>query len=685
MRLTGLPFRHLLRRRLALGALWFTLAVGHCALRPAIAHAEEPPSTAFYHEFFGRRGYSDPQVEQNLKLGMMNGLSFSPPVEDGVVHVTSPYGAGLMLRLAGAAGPAEMSDAAIEQQRAEFNRLAAAGPDADYLWNLLPEWDQSGGSWVLGGRPHYTGLSRVDARHRFLSYYKSRYPALMNHLRTPAGERFYRLVSVTDYSPNVYLTYELGVELQLLERAIDELGDLSTGLAFIRGAARQYGRDWGIDFSSWRTSNRGATAYNEDDVLLGGWSESYLRRHYYAAFGAGARTILNEATSYRHANGRLNPFGRVTREFADFALKRHPDMGVPAVFTAVLIDHYSGFDPKHGLHNQNEAVWYQDIPYSDGDHMLDNFFSLAFPGHTLHGLAPGAPFSNRQGIPDEGRFRAFLSSGGDVRPYEPMPSTRWGDSLDVITNAAPAEALNYYKVIVLMGEVTLDSRLRNDLREWVRRGGILVMNSAQVTTADEELLGVTVVGPAARSASTSRWLPASSAGNEFGYTYREVRPTTADVLAINEHADPVVTRRRLGAGEVFLTTPDYLQNTTRNRILQVGTQLLDSLIARFAIARVTGAPIEYSVSEAAGKTIVTLINNTSSEWAGGVTIRRPNEFARVMEYINDQPVAFQAVRRDISLQVSVPAFDVRVFAFEYGSSLAVDANRTEFKSSGTEP
>jgi len=58
------------RRRLGLGGLWFVLAVGHCALRPAAAHAEEPPSNAFYHEFFGRRGYSDPQVEQNLKLAL---------------------------------------------------------------------------------------------------------------------------------------------------------------------------------------------------------------------------------------------------------------------------------------------------------------------------------------------------------------------------------------------------------------------------------------------------------------------------------------------------------------------------------------------------------------------------------------------------------------------------------------
>ena len=464
------------------------------------------------------------------------------------------------------------------------------------------------------------------------------------------------------------------MKLQLLERGIDELGDLSTGIAFLRGAARQYGRAWGIDCSSWRSSISSATNYSDTGVLQGGWSSSYLRRNYYAAFAAGARTIQNEAAIYRYPSGQLNPFGEVTKEFAGFALRRHPEVAQPIVSTAILIDHHAGFDPKHGVYNQSNSVWYQDIPYSGGDHMLDNFFRLAFPQHWLHGLAPGAHFADSAGVPNEAKFRAFLLAGGDPRPYEPMPATRWGDNLDVITNHVPAQALSYYKVIVLVGDVTLDTRLRADLRDWVNRGGILVLNAAQIVAADEDLAGAALQSAPLRTASSSRWLPSNNSVNESGYDYFAVRATTAEVLAVNEANDPLITRRRIGAGEVYLTTPDHLQSKVRDQILPIGKQLLDSLFLRVSLARVNGPPIEYVVSEAAGKILVTLINNSAADWVGEVVIRRPNGFSRVMEYLSDQPAAFRSSRREVTVATRLPAFEVRVFALEYTPA---PSNRTE--------
>jgi hypothetical protein len=222
----------------------------------------------------------------------------------------------------------------------------------------------------------------------------------MEHLQTPPhSERPYRLAAITDHSPNVFAAYELGAELQLLERGIDELGDLSTGIAYLRGAAVQFGRPWGIDISSWRTTTEGATKYDADGHLLTGWSAEYLERTYYLSFAAGARMIHNEAVNYRYPSGELNPLGEAARRFADFALRRHPDVGQPAVNVALLVDHFSGFDPKHGVNNQRSAVWYQDIPYSAGDHMIDNLLRVSYPGHWLHGLAPGASFANKEGAP----------------------------------------------------------------------------------------------------------------------------------------------------------------------------------------------------------------------------------------------------------------------------------------------
>lgn len=648
----------------------------------AVAQEQSPP--AFFHEFFGRRGYTDPQVEKSFRLGMMNGLTFSPPVEDEVSRVSGAHGAGLMLLLFGAPIGSTLSEAVIEKERLAFDQLAANASGSNFYWNLMAEWDQGGGAWVARGRPRYLGLSRQEADARFWGYYQSSFPSLLRYLAQPPGQRKYQLAAVTDYVPNVYRAYEMGVELQLIQRGIDELGDLSTGVAFQRGAARQYGRNWGVDFSSWRTSINSSTKYSDNGTLLGGWSHGYLRRNYYAAFAAGARTIHNQAASYSYPNGRLNPFGEVTQEFADYALRRHPEAGEPVVPTAILIDHYSGFDPKHGIYNQQNAVWYQDIPYSDGDYMLDNFFHLAFPGHSLHGLTPGAPFANSSGVPDSVGFLSYLASGGDPQLYEPMPSTRWGDNLDVITNQAPAAALDHYKLIVLVGGVQLDSRLRADLRAWVSRGGILVMNASQSTSPDEELLGVALQSTR-KSASSSRWLPLAVATAEAPYSYFAVQPTQAEVLAVSESEDPLITRNRIGAGEVYFTTPEYLQSKARDRILRVGSQLLDTLSNRLMPARISGPPIEYIVGEASGKIIVTLINNTASEWAGETVIRRPAGLSAVAEYLSGETIGFRSTRREVTVPVRVPRFDVRVIALEYSPVPGSQSAPVLDQIGGTEP
>ena len=90
----------------------------------------------------------------------------------------------------------------------------------------------------------------------------------------------------------------MGADVGLLERGVDELGDVATGIAFMRGAGRQYDRPWGIDLSTWRTAADSATRFDAAGMLTGGWSPSYLRRHMYAAYMAGAHILQIEPTLY---------------------------------------------------------------------------------------------------------------------------------------------------------------------------------------------------------------------------------------------------------------------------------------------------------------------------------------------------------------------------------------------------
>ncbi|HZP35441.1 MAG TPA: hypothetical protein VFE48_03000 [Methylomirabilota bacterium] len=586
-----------------------------------------------------------------------NMVAFWPPADAGMQRFLASHPVRLNFHLQAAAHVKRETAAAIESQRRAAARLCTAQPARRHLWTLMIEWDQSGGAWVPGGRPRYTGLSRAQAHARFTDYYLNQSPPLGAYLRQT--ERPCRLAAITDHSPNVFDAYEWGVDVGLLERGVDELGDIATGLAFMRGAGRQYDRPWGIDLSTWRTAADSATRFDADGRLTGGWSPSYLLRHMYAAYMAGAHILQIEPTLYYTLDGAaLNPFGRAVQRFASFALRRHRDVGAPVVPVALMLDAHSGFDTKHGPYNQADAVWYQDIPYGPGDFMIDNFLKVAYPGHERHGTTTGAPFSTPAG------YQRFLAAGGDPRPYEPMPFTRWGDTFDVLRTTAPASALGRYRVLVLLGDVTVDGRLRAGLEPWVRAGNTLVVNVRQVSAEDEPLLGVRL-GSAERSGSTSRWIADGTTYPERPFRYRVVTPGTARVLATAGDGAPLVTSNPVGSGQVILTTPDHLQTAARDGLLEIGVRLLDELQRAHAPAVVSGPGAQYFFAAAPGRLITTIINHSADTWHGTITAPITGPVFAVREYVGDTAVACTRAGGRVTVPAHVPPYDVRVFAVEY--------------------
>ncbi len=610
-------------------------------------------------EFYGPLGYANPDAALNLQNGMANMVAFWPPADVGMQRFVMSHVVRLNFHLQGATRVDNHSAASIESQRLAASRICLAQPAKNHVWNLMIEWDQSGGRWVPNGRPQYAALTRAQAHARFADYYLNQSPPLGAYLRQPSNARPCRLAAVTDHSPNAFDAYEFGVDVGLLERGIDELGDVATGIAFMRGAGRQYDRPWGIDLSTWRTAADSATRFDAGGRHTGGWSPSYLRRHMYAAYMAGAHILQIEPTLYYGSGGStLNPFGLTVKRFADFSLRRHPDVGTPAVPVALMLDAHSGFDTKHGPHNQRNAVWYQDIAYSSGDFMIDNFLKLAYPDHSRHGTTPGAPFSTPVA------YQQFLASGGDPRPYEPMPFTRWGDTFDVMLDTAPSSSLRRYKVIVLMGDVVIDARLRQVLQQWVGAGGTLLVNVSQTTSADEALLGVRL-GGAYLSATTSRWLSDNAAYTEQPFRYRPVAPVAARVLATSGDGAPLITSNAVGAGRVILTSPDYLQTTARDRLLEVGVRLFDDLNRQHAPALVSGPGAQYMFSTAPGRLITTIINNSGVTWNGAITANIPGAVSAVREYTADTATACTRAGSIVTVKESVPAYDLRIFAIEY--------------------
>jgi len=634
-------------------------------ISPCRSHAGSERTTFFLsNEFFGASAYTDPAISSNVSNRMANMVSLWPPVDTGMSNVITSLGVGFNFYMMGSAsvpsaGTLYSAADISTQSQAASNICAAIGYDKS-LWSLMLEWDQSGGNWVPGGRPSYVGLTRTQAYSTFTGHYVNNEAPLGTYLAQTDAQRGCRLGAITDYSPNAFYAFQIGVDVALLERVIDELGDTSTGLAYMRGAGRVYNRPWGIDVSTWRTANNSATSFNSSGVLIGGWSPSYIRRNMYVSYMGGAHIIQIEPTAYYYSGtNQLNPFGQMMKDFGTFSLARHPDVGVPVVPMALMFDFYSGFDTKHGLYNQSNAVWYQDIPYSSGDYMINNFLKIAYPNHWLHGTTPNAPFSDSAG------FQAFLAAGGDPRPYEPMPTTRWGDTMDVTLNTASLSALNHYKVIVLVGGVVIDSNLRTTLQSWVQSGGTLVVNASQVTSADQSLLGVTL-GGAMVSGGTSRWSADGTTYTELPYLYQPVTVGSASVLATTGSA-PLITSNTVGSGRVILTTPAYLQSSDNTQLLSIGVRLFDWLNTQVAPAQVSGPPVEYLFNSSANQLITTVINNSGSTWNGTITAPIANVTA-VQEYISDTSLAFTSNGSQVTVNAQVAPYDIGVYAIEYQPS-----------------
>jgi hypothetical protein len=124
---------------------------------------------------------------------------------------------------------------------------ATSGSPLPFWWWALVEDDSSG----VGFSYQQLGIRPSDAASAWAQWdlYLQRSVAVADAV-LPAAAAAPRVAQVG--FGEVSHTYAArGVDLLLVERANDDIGDLSTAVAFARGAARQYGCGWGVDFSWW--------------------------------------------------------------------------------------------------------------------------------------------------------------------------------------------------------------------------------------------------------------------------------------------------------------------------------------------------------------------------------------------------------------------------------------------------
>lgn len=655
-----------LARRLLVKALVVLTALGLQGA-PAVEGQTFPTLRPTWFHF--DQEYIDGEINNSLRDSWFTGYELWPALTTNTEAVVGTGAKNLTLFYPAAGGPGSPAqryfdsglrriNPAISAILAEQGKMAAltarAGSSGRVWWNVMPEWDGLGGHWIpLAGNP-FTASTRAGMYSNFRNYVSTKWTPLWTMLQTPQATRGYWQTGVTDYVSNVHYAYEWGLDMVMLERAIDEVGDIATGVAFLRGAAAQYNKPWGIEMSTWRTSANSNTSYDQSTgKQTGGFSAGYHKRHAYIAYMSGANKILYEATVVRYGDDTLNPLGVMMQAFGAFAVA-HPTRGTAVVPIAVMLDFNHGFVPRHWL-NTPDRVWYLKLPYSAGDWMVENVLNVLYPGYQNHGLTlPGYSWSNF------GDFQKWILAGNDPRPYEPMPNSTYGDLFDVLLSNAPIQALDRYKVVMFAGDIAMTPSLRAMLTTWVTGGGVLVVSSPQVSSADQALLGVTLAGT--NTSGSSRWLDTGTTVSENAYTYRVVTPTAARVLATNPaNNQPLITMNSLGAGKVYFVAANYMQDDRKVGLLNAGITLLTRLAATYRRGWVNSADVYYLTTVGADFTTVTVVNNSGSTWSGIVSMNI-TDVAKATEWLTGATLAPTTAGGVSTVSVSVPAWDVRVFA-----------------------
>lgn len=380
----------------------------------------------------------------------------------------------------------------------------------------------------------------------------------------------------------------------------------------VRGAARQYGKPWqwyiatyynGCDKSGARSVNNEPNYLSTTKTATGGGGEnsgpgfgmsvSLSRRDKYLAYLAGASLVEHEDWPRAYCQPKadnpkewvLSPHGEAMKEWYDFT-QRHPDRGVSYAPVALLTPFNQGM-PQWGGN-----PW-SHFQFERADMMIDAF------------LYTVAPFSQDVQKGKEG----CLANG----PF--------GDIYDVLSpnpprGPIPLASLLNYKVAILLGQFDLDAPLAERLREYVRQGGTLVINSRQAGDhMPAEFLGVKRSGKtAAVEGPVTCRTSGDSAALPEPYDFEPVEPCGAEPLWNDAQGRVLATVNRVGRGRVVLTTVDFMVPRKRKSLMATVVEMpLVQLLMRQVVNEVlpvkVQGDVQYGLNRVSDGWWVYLINN----------------------------------------------------------------------------
>jgi hypothetical protein len=490
-----------------------------------------------------------------------------------------------------------------------------SGESVGFVWGEAPQY--------LKITPDMTRAQLLDAHRTFYTDALARKWSAM--FKTQTGAMWDKMIPAQSTSSTsfAHALSEWGVRSVGMETAAVQ-PMTAMRLAFNRGAARQYGGN--VFYYHAPNFGDSATTFTKQQSFAGpdnffhsrygatmGPSLSWYRKSYYLYYMSGASAIYLEQgfdQFFKPGPGehpfQLNPLGRITEEFVRFA-EKHTDPGKPYTPIAFLLD------PAHGWEMTDYPQWpFEVSQISRSDRALRELFGAAYyPGPV------------REGEPASGDRQAFVPG-------------IFGNIFDVLV-ASPThkDAIDPYRALVVGGQIDWSQIAGGSergssppagargssptvregvswpqrLAQYVRNGGTLLLNSAQIKGLPEDLLGVRLTGATAEAHNAKCLSPNEPEQDLSGQIFRYDRVETrgAEVLIAVPAGDPLVTVNKVGRGRVvFVALPDLLGED--ERITPFVAHLLVHLASEATPVRVAG-DVEYMINRTARGWVVTLFND----------------------------------------------------------------------------
>ncbi|MCX7705473.1 MAG: hypothetical protein N2115_04360 [bacterium] len=443
-------------------------------------------------------------------------------------------------------------------------------------------------------------------------------------------------------------------------------------IAFVRGAARQYGRAW-INYASGNWGDacnyftqdpivpRGAKCwFHSKYAITDGVSIAWYRRFYYLNYLSGASAIYWEQSLtnqwIKPGPGthpvQLSPFGRATVDFQSF-VDRLPDRGQPYTPFAFLLSY------GHGYENVNYTCKMLNVFLQDkNDIEIRELFNVAwFPAPIL-----------------EGKIQA-----PDVQS---MPSGIYGNIFDVLVDRpAKAQAIMSYSVVWAAGDVEFNDTWMKTIEDYLRRGGTLVLNveTLRKNPALNRFTGLKITD---ETRVFSTWSPDGKMFNSaVPYSVYLTSPAKVKIIAYADENTPIVVRNEYGEGAIIVVLIPH--NTGMDErahpVIPYLMNLLTAGLTPFELYTADGKKLSGEVMYQVNKTkdgwLVALFNNQGIDKTqngiarvdrtrfADIEIRTHLNVKEAKEYVYERPLSLQKSTGTTSINVRVEPGDVQVVYF----------------------